>query len=244
MRETLLDLGRGALDLLWPRSCFACGATLGGTREPWLCPGCRTDLPLFDEGEWLCARCARPLGPAAAAGACPDCRRLGPRFEAVRAAGAYRGALRRLVTGLKYARRPSCAWPLGELVAERLDGWGPLGGGVLLVPFPTTDRARRRRGFDPPALLAEEVSRRLGLPLARGVLQRAGDPPPQASLPRSGRLEAPRDTVVVHRAGAVEGRSVLLVDDVLTTGASANEAARVLLDAGAARVLVAVAARA
>ncbi len=244
MRETLLDLGRGALDLLWPRWCFVCGATLGGTREPWLCPACRTDLPLFGEAEDLCARCARPLGPAAAEGACPDCRRLRPRFEAVRAAGAYRGPLRRLVTGLKYARRPSCAWPLGEIMAARLEGWGPLGDGVLVVPFPTTARARRRRGFDPPALLAGEIAGRLGLPVARGAIRRAGDPPPQASLPRSERLEAPRGSVVVPRAGTVEGRTVLLVDDVLTTGASANEAARVLLAAGAQRVLVAVAARA
>jgi predicted amidophosphoribosyltransferase len=244
VREALADLGRGALDLLWPRACFTCDASLGGTREPWLCAACRAALPLFGEDEDLCARCARPLGPATAEGGCPDCRRLRPRFEAVRAAGAWRGPLRRLVTGLKYARRTSCAWPLGEIAAARLRGWGPLRDGAVVVPFPTTAAARRRRGFDPPALMAGEIAERLGLPLARGALRRSGDPPPQASLARSARLEAPRGTVVVAHPRAVAGRTVLLVDDVLTTGASANEASRALLAAGAERVLVAVAARA
>ncbi len=244
MRDAIRDLGRGALDLLWPRGCYVCPAPLGGTREPWLCGACRAALPLFLDGDSLCPRCGRPLGPATAEGACPDCRRVRPRFEEVRAAGAYRGPIRRLVTGFKYARRPSCAWPLGEMMADRIRGWATLHDGVVLVPFPTTDGARRRRGFEPPALLAAEISRRLGIPPAAGVLRRVGDPPPQASLSRTARLEAPRGSVAVARGEAVEGRTVLLVDDVLTTGASASEAARVLLEAGAERVLVTVAARA
>jgi predicted amidophosphoribosyltransferase len=244
VRGAIEDLARGALDLLWPRSCHGCGATLGGTRERWLCRPCRAALPLFGEGDTLCARCAAPLGAGTAAGGCADCRRLRPRFEAVRAAGAYRATLRRLVVGMKYARLRDRAWPLGELMADRLRGWGPLDGGAVVVPFPTTAAARRRRGFDPPALLADEVAARLGLAVAAGVLERRGEPPPQASLARAARLRAPKGTVRVSRPGAVRGRTVLLVDDVLTTGATADAAARALLGAGAARVLVAVAARA
>ena len=244
MGDLASDLLRGALDLLWPRECLSCGATLGGTREPWLCGECRAGLPLFGDEADLCAVCSRPLGPATAPGGCPDCRRLRPRFEAVRAAGAYRGTLRRLVVGMKYARRPDRAWPLGELLAERLRGWGPAEGAALLVPFPTTAAARRRRGFDPPERIADEVARRLGIPLGAGVLAREGDPPPQASLPRSERLKAPRGTIRVLGPAAVRGRTVLLVDDVMTTGATANAAAKALLRAGAERVVVAVAARA
>jgi len=244
VRGLAADLARGALDLLWPRSCQACGTTLGGTRERWLCAPCRAALPLFREGDDLCARCAAPLGPGTAAGGCGDCRRLRPRFEAVRAAGAYRATLRRLVVGMKYARLRDRAWPLGELMADRLRGWGPLADGAIVVPFPTTAAARRRRGFDPPALLAAEVARLLRLPGSPRSLSRTGEPPPQASLPRSGRLRAPRGTVRVDRPERFRGRTVLLVDDVLTTGATADAAARALLRAGAARVLVAVAARA
>lgn len=244
MREGPADLLRGALDLLWPRVCFACGASLGGTREAWLCGACRGALPLFRPGDDLCGTCGAPRGPAADPASCRDCAAVRPRFEAVRAAGAWKGPLRSLVVALKYGRRPDCAWPLGEILAGRLAGWEPLAAGALLVPFPTTAAARRARGFDPPALLAREVARRLRLPLARGVLARRGNPPPQASLPRSSRLASPRGTVEVRRPGPVAGRTVLLVDDVLTTGASASEAARVLLRAGALRVLVAAAARA
>jgi predicted amidophosphoribosyltransferase len=244
VRGTVEDLARGALDLLWPRSCHGCGATLGGTRERWLCRPCRSGLALFAEGDPLCARCAAPLGPGTAPDGCEDCRRLRPRFEAVRAAGRYRDTLRRLIVGMKYARLRDRAWPLGELIADRLRGWGPIAEVAVVVPFPTTRAARRRRGFDPPALLAAEVASRLRLPIAEGALARSGDPPPQASLARGDRLRAPRGTVRVARPDAVRGRTVLLVDDVLTTGATADAAARALLDAGAARVLVAVAARA
>jgi predicted amidophosphoribosyltransferase len=162
----------------------------------------------------------------------------------VRAAGAYGGGLRRLITSLKYGRHAACAWPLGDLLAARLARWGPIRDGVVLVPFPTTAAARKRRGFDPPALLAAEVGERLRLPVAARALRRFGEPRPQASLPRSERLLAPRGTVEVVRPGDVAGRTVLLVDDVLTTGATADEAARVLRKAGADRVFVAVAARA
>jgi len=244
VRTLLADLGRGALDLLWPRACLACGATLGGTRERWLCRLCRYASGGADGPESLCAVCAARLGPATAAGGCRDCRAVRPGFEAVRSAGAYAGPLRRLVVGLKYARRTACVWPLGDLLARRLRGWGPLPRDALLVSFPTTAEARRRRGFDPPALLAAELARNLDLPLAEGVLSRSGSPPPQASLPRTERLRTPRGTVVAALAGPVRDRTVLLVDDVLTTGASASEAARVLRAAGAARILVAVAARA
>lgn len=244
MEELSSDLLRGALDLIWPRECLSCRATLGGTREPWLCGTCRAALPLFGEDDPLCAVCSRALGPATATEGCPDCRRLRPRFEAVRAAGAYKGTLRRLIVGMKYARRPDRAWPLGEILAARLRDWGPATGAALLVPVPTTAAARRRRGFDPPERIAAEVARRLRIPLGAGVLAREGDPPPQASLPRGERLKAPRGTVRVLGPGAVAGRTVVLVDDVLTTGATANAAAKALLRAGAARVVVAVAARA
>lgn len=244
MQGTLADLARGALDLLWPRDCLVCGVTLAGTEEPWLCAACREALPLFGDRSDLCARCSAPLGPATAAGGCRDCARLSPRFEAVRAAGSYAGPLRRLVTGLKYARHTPCAWPLGEILADRLRGWGPLPTDAVLVPFPGTAVSRRRRGFDPPALIAAEVAERLGLRLEEGALRRRGDPPPQASLSRTDRLGAPRGTVEVARPAAVRGRTVLLVDDVLTTGASASEAARALRAAESGPVLVAVAARA
>jgi len=160
------------------------------------------------------------------------------------AGGAYGGALRRLVTGLKYAGRRSCAWPLAHRLHRRMDRWAPAAEtDAVLVPFPGTAASRKARGYDPPAVLAAELAAARGLPLESGVLARTGRPVPQASLSRSQRLQAPRGTVAVLRPEAVRGRTVILVDDVLTTGATASEATRMLRRAGARTVAIAVAAR-
>jgi predicted amidophosphoribosyltransferase len=242
--DALAAAGRSLLDLLWPRECYACGETLGGTDRLWVCAPCAAAMPRFREGSPSCRRCAAPVGPSTVEGGCLDCRRLRPAFPRARAVGLYAGPLRRLVVALKYGRRPSCAWPLGDLLARRLRGWEELRPGTLLVPFPSTAAALAARGYDPPALLAAEVARRLGLEVAAGVLARTGSPAPQASLPRAERLRAPRGTVVAARPGEVRGRTVVLLDDVLTTGATASEGARALRAAGARRVVVAVACRA
>lgn len=234
----------GLLDLLWPRVCYLCAADLGGTSRPWLCRRCDDALPRFGPSDRACPRCAAPRGDGVDARDCRDCHRVRPRFAAAVAAGAYRGGLRRLVTGLKYARRREHAWPLAALVhGAWREAAVVLPGDAVLVPMPSTRAARRQRGFDPPELLADELGPLLRRPVARGVLERVGTPPPQASLPLTDRLVAPRGTVRAARPAAVEGRVVLLVDDVLTTGATASEASRVLRDAGAAAVFVLAAAR-
>jgi predicted amidophosphoribosyltransferase len=200
--------------------------------------------------------------------ACPDCRRLRPKFEATVAVGAYDGILADLVTRLKYARDASCAWPLGELLADTVEQWPPAAGVERIVPVPLRFFRRVHRGFNQAELLAAAVARRLGLPLDRFLLRGARGTAPQAGLTRSRRLQSRRGAYRITdlarllapglarlpgrwgirtgrwlRPRAV-GRTVLLVDDVMTTGATASEAARVLRAAGAARVLVAVVARA
>ncbi len=237
------DWLRGALDLLWPRECLLCGGDLNGTPRPWLCGGCDDGLPRFGPGDGACTRCSAPLGPGTRPAGCPDCRRLRPRFDAAVAAGAYRGGIRRLVTGLKYARRERNAWPLGALLQEALVRFPAAPRDAVVVAVPSTAASLRLRGYAPADLLGEEIARRLRRPVAAGVLHRPGDPPAQASLPRTERLHAPRGTFAVGRHAPVRGRPVLLVDDVLTTGATASECARLLRDAGATEVVVAVAAR-
>ncbi|MHC4821293.1 MAG: double zinc ribbon domain-containing protein, partial [Planctomycetota bacterium] len=232
MRALVRLAGRSALDLLWPRSCLVCERDLSFTHRLWTCGPCGRSMEAPFRAGSPCPRCAAFLGPATSV--CPDCRRFRPRFRAALAGGAYRGPLRRLVTGLKYARRRSCAWPLGQRLARRMRWWAPAAaGGAVLVPFPGTEASRKSRGYDPPALLADELSRSGGWPVEHGVLERTGSPPPQASLSRTERLRAPRGTVAMVRPEAVRGRSVIVVDDVLTTGATASEAARVLRRAGA-----------
>jgi len=256
----------GILDLVFPRFCLSCGQGLLATRRRWLCTACLARIaPLTADP---CPVCAGALGPGAVPSSCPDCRRLRPRFEGAVAVGRYEDLLRELATRFKYGPEPSLAWPLGELLAETLEIWPRLPEIDALVPVPLRPYRRLRRGFNQAELLAAEVSRRLGLPLLRRTLVRGRFAPAQAGLARSVRLLAQRRTMLARSVGAalrpavdrlpallrppirralpdgLRGRCLLVVDDVLTTGATANEAARALLDAGARRVLVAAVARA
>lgn len=263
MRRSLLG---PLLDLVYPRCCAACGECLLGTPYAWLCAGCQGRIePLSPEH---CPVCAGRLGPGAVPSTCTDCRRLAPPFDGAIAVGRYRGVLRELVTRMKYGRDPSLAWALGDLLAGTLGLWHRLPEVEIVAPVPMHWTRRLRRGFNQSGLLAAEVSRRLGLPLARVALRRRGSGPAQAGLARGDRLRAQRGTMEAlplaaavapalrrlppalaarlrrRLARAVARRTVLLVDDVLTSGATAAEASRALLGAGAARVLVAVVARA
>lgn len=252
------------LDLVYPPCCAGCGVPLGGRR--YLCASCLATIEPLSPAP--CPVCAGDLGPGAPASACPDCRRLHPRFDGVTAVGRYDGILRELIARLKYGRDRTLSWALGDLLAERLLLWPRLGEAEVLVPVPTRWWKRVRRGFNQAELLAEEVGGALRLPVARHALGRTRGSPAQAGLARSRRLRSPRGTMAAlplltalepallrlppAAAGPaldlltrwVARRTVLLVDDVLTTGATASEAARALKAAGAARVYVAVVARA
>lgn len=185
--------------------------------------------------------------PASAAGVCAACAEA-LRREAVDGPGAYGGRLGRAVRLLKYGRVTVLAEPLAEALAARLRAATAAGAQAApeLVTSVPSDRARRRRrGYDHAALLARGVARRLGLPY-QSLLRRTRASPPQASLPRRERLANARGAfAALPGAGAlVRGRTVLLVDDVWTSGATARSCERVLREAGARSVRIEVLARA
>jgi predicted amidophosphoribosyltransferase len=235
-----------ALDLVAPRVCLACDA--GRQEAHGLCIRCRRLVrpPPRDP----CPRCAAPLGPGLVAAVCSSCAELRPRFAAAAAAAVYPGLAGELIRRAKYGRDPLLAVPLGGLLADALAGWPGRAGLTAVVPVPPSRARVRERGFHLADLVAERAADALGLTLRLRWLERVGDPLPQAALPRTERRRAARGTVRVAaptwplRAPRVTGERVLLVDDVLTTGATANECARVLRAAGAAEVRVAVCARA
>jgi ComF family protein len=225
-------------DLLFPPHCPGCGGRRDPDVDGALCPACRRDLP--SPGEPLCPGC----GIAAAASAASFCRSCRGRFslDAVLFAAPYAGTAKELVHRFKYRADFVAGRFLAHLLATRIETALP-GGVDLLVPVPLHRRRLVGRGFNQAALLARDVSRLLKLPVAVAALRRASNTRTLAGLHPEERSRELRGAFTVRRPGQVAALRILLVDDVLTTGATAESCCTVLKAAGAAWVGVAVAAR-
>ncbi len=250
---------RQAVDLIYPPACGACGCDIIPGRDPVeavLCPDCAGALePL---GGLVCERCAAPSGSChgdrlagetecstldADVTSCLDCARLSPKFSRVHSAWQYGGPLLEAIHAFKYEGRVHLGRPLGKLMVS---GFRNAPAADLITPVPSHPRRVRRRGFDHAVCLAAEAGRGLGIPVLPSLLRRARDTAPQARLSVGARLENPRGAFEVRGRAArrLAGRRVLLVDDVMTTGATASACAGELLEAGAVVVEVLTLARA
>ncbi len=160
--------------------------------------------------------------------------------------GLFEGRLRSAIHRFKFEGRMELGQILGDLLAGFVRGAPTLVDSDLVVPVPMHHRRQRARGYNHATLLAEPVARALRVPLAERALIRLTATAPQTALRRAERQANVRGAFALPPEGAdlVRGRSILLVDDVLTSGATAAECARVLLHAGAAAVRVATLARA
>lgn len=227
-----------AVDLVYPPSCASCSDELVPGSPLALCATCRAALV---DARPACPRCGASLPPGPDP-TCPMCdgRRL--RFHAVARLGTYEGALRSAVLRTKRASGRGLAMALGDLLAERA-GLEQFDADVV-VPVPMHWMRRAWRGANSAEVIARRLAGRLGLPMRSGLLARRRRTAPQASLPPSRRRANVRGAFRARPHADLPGARVLLVDDIMTSGATANEAARMLAGAGAEFVAVAVLARA
>lgn len=231
------------LTLFFPDRCRLCGELLAELTRTPVCRACweaARDQPAAGR----CSICGLAIAGDLAAAPdfrCGDCVLHPPAFERARNCGPYRGALRKLVHFFKFQgmtplARPLGAWMARAAVAEEMAGCDA----VMALPL---DPARlRSRGYNQAELLAREVARRLGRPLLRGACRRVRATAPQAGLTRAQRQENVRGAFAAEEK-LVAGRTLLLVDDVMTTGATLNACARALRHAGAAGVMALTLAR-
>jgi ComF family protein len=237
--DTSRQLGRGLLHLLYPACCHFCGRSL--TTDGPFCDACRGAF--VDDTFAACPRCAAGVGPFAVIdGRCAHCREEAFSFDAAVCLGPYDGLLREAVLRLKNHSGEGMAELLGELWADHRESTFRALGVDALVPVPLHWRRRWRRGYNQSEAVAHGLAARLRLPCRPFWLRRTRATPMQTSQTFAGRRENVRGAFAASRT--VVGRAVLLVDDVMTTGATASEAARALRAAGAGRVVVAVLARA
>lgn len=227
--QVLSEVTQRIADVTLPQDCLVCGA-LAGRRS--VCDACAASLPRA-----ACPACRVCALPLPAGGVCGRCLRMPPAFDASRAALAYAFPVDRLIQALKYGHRLAIARYFSGLL---LDAGAPQSADCI-VAVPMHGRALRERGFNQALELARPLSRHWGLPLMVHGVQRIVDGPPQASLSGVARRRNVRRAFAAD--SGLAGRSVLVIDDVMTTGATLDAFARSLKRAGVVRVENLVVAR-
>jgi ComF family protein len=204
-----------------PQQCLLCAAPAVAQA---LCADCYTRLPWLTAAR--CPQCALPTGDGSICGACLSDP---PRFHGVTAAFAYAWPLAPLIHHYKYAGNLALAPVLAQALAARLAG-----GADLVIPMPLAPARLRSRGFNQALEIARVVSRVTGVPLAVSACRRVRDSTPQAALPWKERAKNIRGAFVCD--ADLSGMRVAVIDDVMTTGATLNELARNLRQAGAIEI--------
>ncbi len=236
-------LGR-VLEWLFPARCNGCDSDLNGAPNPWFCACCWADVGMDDGVVCDCCGIAIPAAPAGGVPGwrCGECVASPPAFAMARVMGRYDGHLGTALRLLKYQGRTGIAPAL--VAALKPDRLPPeLLAVDWVVPVPLHPARLRSRGFNQSARLARALADRIGRPLLVDGLTRVGRPTSQVGLSRSQRIRNVRGAFAVTDAGHIADKRILLVDDVMTTGATAQACARVLKRSGARRVVVWAVAR-
>lgn len=223
-----MNLYDAVLTLIYPQSCVICGSSVEQRRFGVACEQCWRETRIFADDEEICCKCGAP-GPR-----CGRCEEMA--FTAARAVGMYRGALRESVLQLK--RQPYLPRHVEELLTAAVRR-EPLSLSTRVAPVPLHPKRLKTRGFNQALIVAEAVSKSLKLPLDDVSLVRVSSTEKyRAGLDRKGRRDTVAGAFAVTHPRLVTGESILLVDDVFTTGATVSACAAALRDAGAMDVFV------
>jgi len=231
-----------ALHFFFPKICFGCGCDLPVRQNGHLCPACANRLK--KPGPHICQRCGAVLKSGGAhCYACRGSKAKKYKCQIIRAAFVFNTSSRGLVHALKYAGADYAAQEMGEKMLSCFSQHVELAQADLIMPVPLHPKKQRTRGYNQSELLARVFAAQLGLPLDTVSLVRVRDTVSQTTLGRQGRLQNMLGAFACLCPARVKGKTVLLIDDVATTGATLEGCAVALKQAGAKRVLAYVFAR-
>ncbi|MDD5085621.1 MAG: ComF family protein [Candidatus Omnitrophica bacterium] len=226
--------------LFYPAYCHVCGRQLN--LDEWaVCGRCLTKVKHLKKP--LCRRCGLELPPYARKGwLCNRCRGRKTAYDRLWVPFAYEGAVQTMLRAIKFRKkrglirvfRPLLEGSIVELRKERID---------FIIPVPLDGKRKRIREFNQSALLAKEAGRLIEKPVREDILRKKRHTEPQSILSRQKRFANVRDAFGVLRPSLVKGKDILLVDDIITTGSTVNECARILKGCGAKNVHVLALAR-
>ncbi|MCX7009894.1 MAG: ComF family protein [Kiritimatiellaeota bacterium] len=232
---------RDLLDLVFPRVCAGCGGRVGDA-SGHVCWDCQSQLPFVRQP--FCLHCGDPVeGRVDEAFTCQWCDELDPAFDYARSVVRYRGPVQRMIQDFKYHAAHHLAPDMIRLLMAGLHTAPEFGSLDALCCVPLHRVRLRQRGYNQSALLAQGLAKELGLPFLRRALVRVRQTGTQTHLTAHERVTNVHGAFAVRRPAAVAGKALLLIDDVMTTGATLHEASRVLKEAGAAKVCCLTVAR-
>ncbi len=235
------QLFHALLDVILPPICHICHSFIPNAGTLHICQTCHDRLPLVSLP--LCTLCGIPFSGTGNDHRCGACTLQPPHFDSARAHFLYEGPIRDLIHAFKYNRKTHLRYPLALLVLEGISGVIADHDPNLIVPVPLHRSRLRQRGFNQAVLLGRVLSRHLALPMAPAALVRTRATEPQIELSAAERRANVRGAFAVKEPERIAGKSILLLDDVMTTGSTMDECAKELKKAGASAVIAVTIAR-
>ncbi len=222
----LRDIASGVLEFAYPIRCLKCDRLT----NTFLCDECLSYVELIAPP--ICGKCGKPSEYRL----CHTCRTREFHFDRVRSSGPFQGILREAIHALKYNKLQSVSVPLIKLLTQTYSAGGLGKEFDMILPVPIHRSRMLERGFNQSELLAHGLAGHLGIPLETGVLYKAINTPHQVDLSPELRMINVRGSFGINNPEKVMARRILVIDDVVTTGATLDEAARALICAGAKSV--------